>query len=224
MNQNVGIRIKKLRQQKGITQQELASLLGCSQSTIADWERSKNKAPSRKLIGEVAKIFGVSTDYLLGFKERETHQLPCYGEVDSENFLWSKEKIEYYVDVPENEYSKNRFVFRVLDNHLYPAVSQGDYCIFEKSPPENGDIVLARFPENSNQSTIKIWRQDNELAVLTEVNTENSLNPRFVKVKSKKDYTYKSYQGEKIVIEGKIVAVKKIIKIKKNSPKINYIF
>lgn len=61
-------RLKTLRNEKGITQQELADAINISRSTIAGYE-IENKQPSYEVIGKLANFFSVSTDYLLGRDE-----------------------------------------------------------------------------------------------------------------------------------------------------------
>ena len=65
MSKTIGQRIKELREERGLTQAELAKLLGCAQNTVAEWENRKDRLPGGKLLGDIAKIFGISFDYLL---------------------------------------------------------------------------------------------------------------------------------------------------------------
>lgn len=61
-------RLKELRQEKGLSQMELAVTLGISQSAIAKWELEKTE-PTASAIITLANFFAVSTDYLLGVAE-----------------------------------------------------------------------------------------------------------------------------------------------------------
>ena len=63
----IGSVIKKLRQQKQMTQEELADLLCVSVQTVSSWENSVNY-PDIVMLPEIAAIFHVTTDYLLGVK------------------------------------------------------------------------------------------------------------------------------------------------------------
>lgn len=58
-------RIKKLREQKGLTQSELAKQLGITRSGVNAWEMGIS-IPSTQYIVQLSMIFKISTDYLLG--------------------------------------------------------------------------------------------------------------------------------------------------------------
>ena len=54
-----------IRKQKEISQLKLANMLGVSRSTIAMWESGASQ-PDHETLIKLAKIFEVSTDFLLG--------------------------------------------------------------------------------------------------------------------------------------------------------------
>ena len=58
-------RIKQLRNELNITQQELADKINCAKCTIAMYENGKRK-PSIKVLFKLSKIFDCSIDYILG--------------------------------------------------------------------------------------------------------------------------------------------------------------
>ena len=57
--------IKKLRQERGMTQQELADVLGVKQNTLSCWERGVYE-PDNEMLWRMAKYFNVSVEYLIG--------------------------------------------------------------------------------------------------------------------------------------------------------------
>ncbi len=57
-------RLKDLRIAKGITQAELAKILGITQQAIARWERDKTE-PDADTLKQLSSYFSVSIDYLL---------------------------------------------------------------------------------------------------------------------------------------------------------------
>jgi len=67
---HIGKRIKTLRIEKGLTQEELGVMLGFDKGTVSKMERGEN-APTAKTLLSLKKLFGVSTDWILtgeGFK------------------------------------------------------------------------------------------------------------------------------------------------------------
>lgn len=58
------MRLKELRLQKGVTQQEVARAIGCSANTYARYEREERE-PDCATLKQLSKFFGVSIDYIL---------------------------------------------------------------------------------------------------------------------------------------------------------------
>ena len=58
-------KLKELRSLKGITQEELANILGVRQQTIGKWELSIT-VPRLPMLQKIGAFFNVSVDYLLG--------------------------------------------------------------------------------------------------------------------------------------------------------------
>lgn len=63
-------RLKQLRIDNKLTQKELADKLNVSQNAIFNWENGKRE-PSIDTLKEIAGIYGVSLDYLMGFENIE---------------------------------------------------------------------------------------------------------------------------------------------------------
>lgn len=65
--ENVGRRISELRKEHNMTQMELADKLGISFQAVSNWERG-NSMPDISKLPELAELFDVSIDELLGEK------------------------------------------------------------------------------------------------------------------------------------------------------------
>ena len=65
------IRIKNLRQDSDKTQQQIANILGTSQTMYARYERGANQMPLHH-IKTLAKYYNVSMDYICCVTERKT--------------------------------------------------------------------------------------------------------------------------------------------------------
>ncbi|WP_195986154.1 helix-turn-helix transcriptional regulator [Clostridium sp. D33t1_170424_F3] len=61
----LGERLQEIRKDHGLSQQELADKLNVSIHTISSYERDRS-APDDDVKIEIAKLFNISLDYLLG--------------------------------------------------------------------------------------------------------------------------------------------------------------
>lgn len=71
--ETIAERVARMRKEKGITQAEMAELLGVSQSVVSDYERGALRLHG-ELIVRVAEILSVSADELLGLAETGSAQ------------------------------------------------------------------------------------------------------------------------------------------------------
>ena len=71
------LNIKDIRTRKGLTQSEVASALGVSSVVYSRYENGKRQ-PSIDTLVQMADIFGVTVDYLLGRQDIEDSTLSEY--------------------------------------------------------------------------------------------------------------------------------------------------
>lgn len=57
--------MKKLREEKGLMQQDVCNALDIEQSTLANYENNR-RVPKTDILIEIANYYGVSLDYLVG--------------------------------------------------------------------------------------------------------------------------------------------------------------
>ena len=72
-------RLKQLRKEKGLTQQEVADEIGVTKRTYIYWENGENQIKTNKA-SQLADYFGVSVGYLLGY-EPESEQVSNYQKI-----------------------------------------------------------------------------------------------------------------------------------------------
>ena len=70
---NFPTRLKDLREKMGVTQSQLAKKLNLTRASVNNWELGLS-TPSTPFIVELAKLFHVTTDYLLGMNDSITIQ------------------------------------------------------------------------------------------------------------------------------------------------------
>ena len=68
MENKFKVRLRDLREEKGVGQVELAQALGVSKGIISLWENGLREPKMSALIA-IAEYFGISIDYLVGLKD-----------------------------------------------------------------------------------------------------------------------------------------------------------
>ena len=96
-------KIKLLREKSDLTQAEVARALGLSRSGVNAWEMGLS-VPSTPYVVELAKMFGVSTDYLLGIED--TPSISVKG-LTKKQVAVLLETIDCFKTVCENKDDKN---------------------------------------------------------------------------------------------------------------------
>lgn len=99
-----GNRLRNLRKAKGLSQDELAKMIGVSKSLISCYENDK-RTPSLDNIICFINIFGVSSDYLLGndnlIKVIDNSNSVTYKSVTNEEIIFieelKKDKLVYNI-------------------------------------------------------------------------------------------------------------------------------
>lgn len=92
-------RLKELRKEKKITQEELAQEIGVSKITILRWENGERQIKPEKA-QQLADYFGVSVGYLLGYEEAKT----------LENILKDAEE---YLEMTEDDLLSDNYSSRI---------------------------------------------------------------------------------------------------------------
>ena len=110
----IGERIRTLREQNNLTQTTLAKKLGLSRSAVNAWEMGVS-IPSTQYLVELARLFNVSTDFILCIKHNEKEQLDI-GNLNDEQ----KESLRSLL----NQFRKHNDAVELLyENHL---IQSGD--------------------------------------------------------------------------------------------------
>ncbi|MDD4774656.1 MAG: helix-turn-helix transcriptional regulator [Eubacteriales bacterium] len=76
----IGERIAELRKQKGMTQEELAGIIGVSAQSVSKWETSTTM-PDIMLLPVIADIFDVTIDGIYGKPEKANEQVIDFDDI-----------------------------------------------------------------------------------------------------------------------------------------------
>ena len=131
---NIGKTIKELRQQRGLTQEDLSEALQVSVQTVSRWENGVN-APDLSMLPQLAIYFKVTTDYLLGLERNDT-MAKLIKTTETFEFT-SKQEAEEMVLKFKGE------KFPILKDHNITTV--GDKVILEVTKEFNSELDNMRF-------------------------------------------------------------------------------
>ena len=73
--------LEYLRKRKGLTQDELATMLGVTEGVISHWELGKREPRNMEMVGKIADFFGVGADIITKDLRLETEEEILIGKV-----------------------------------------------------------------------------------------------------------------------------------------------
>jgi len=96
----IGKRLEQLRKDRGMSQRELAAILGVTNYTVSAYENGRSE-PADEIKVQLARLFNVSLDYLMGLVDQ-----PLSLSREEESFLFP----------PSMTASQREFVIKLFSN------------------------------------------------------------------------------------------------------------
>lgn len=207
-NSNVGQYIKKLRTERGMTQEELGEILGVKKAAVQKWESGTVQNLKRATIKNLSEFFKVSpSNFIEEQPERsnvsavyteDIYQIPVFESVSAGFGAYADSQIIDYIPL----YVKNPsdvpsiMAIRVQGDSMYPKI-------------EDGDLIVVRRQSSVDSGSIAVLLLDGEEAVVKKVEYGRnwidliSINPM---------YPIRHFKGEDITRLRVLGLVKQIIK------------
>lgn len=82
----IGQRMQRLREEDGMTQEEMGEKLGVSQGTVSQWESGK-RVPGGEAVKAMAELFDTTADFILGIVDEEIKLVPYFRGLKEEEEL-----------------------------------------------------------------------------------------------------------------------------------------
>ena len=140
---------RQLRKERNLSQANLAERLGVSQTAVSQWETDKNY-PDINTIKQLADIYSVTTDYLLGVDSsrlKKDNEIVVYTRVPA-GVEWAniEERAGYEeLGVKMLENGKTYVGFKVSDDEMAPVFLKDDVLIIEvRDNCEDCEIALVQ--------------------------------------------------------------------------------
>lgn len=175
-----GDKIKKLRLEKGWNQDFVAQQLNISIPALSRYESGKYEPKSLSIVSDFAKLYSVSTDYLLNidlnYEKEELNQsavVLVYGTIPAGIPMECIEDVLDTEEIPASmlKGGKQYFGLKVKGNSMFPAYLNGDTVIFEKVDDcESGQDCVVMV--NGNDGTFKRVLKNENGIILQPLNSE----------------------------------------------------
>lgn len=153
----IGDKIKKRREELGISQEELAKRMGYkSRSSINKIELNLSDVPQKKII-DFAKALDTTINYLMDehTSKNKGVNIPVLGRVIAGIPIEAVEEIIDYEEIAESLAKTGEFfALQIKGDSMEPEMREGDIAIVRKQETaETGDIAIVLV--NGDDATVK---------------------------------------------------------------------
>ena len=163
MSLNFGDILKQLRQAKGMSQEEFASLLGTTKQVVSRYENGQ-RTPKITVAQKYAEVLGISLNELLGENVIEGQtipegfepmpdmsSIPLVGRIACGEPITAEQNVEGVVSVPSQW--RSDFALLCRGDSMEPSIKDGDLVAIHIQPMvENGEVAAVRI---DNEATLK---------------------------------------------------------------------
>lgn len=201
-----GKRLKMLREEKGLTQKDLAEKLSLTPKAISFYELG-SREPSGDALIHMAHILGTTTDYLLGNSTtKEANQkvgrgvrIPVLGRVVAGIPIEAVEEILDYEEItPELAATGEFFALKIRGHSMEPRMMEGDVVIVRRQDDvDSGDVAIVLV--NGDEATVKRVKKQEDGITLIATNT-SVYEPHY--------YSNKEIEELPVRILGKVVELR----------------
>ena len=196
--------LKKLRESKHYSQEQMSQKLGVARSTISMWENGKSQPDNDALI-RIAEFFDTTLDYLVGRDSSVTdappagqNWVPVKGEVRAGIPIDTiEDTIDWEQLTPEMARNGTHIGLKVVGDSMEPRIRAGDVVIVHIQPDiESGEIGIVII--NGDTATVKKVIKSKDGLMLVALNP--SYEPKF--------FTNKEIETLPVRIFGKVVELR----------------
>ena len=177
----MGDRIKELRVEAGMTQEELADKLGMQKSAIAKYENGRVENIKQSTIRKMAELFRRSPSYVMGFTDNPlpsnvaipaAHAIPILGTIGCGEGSIGEENFRGYFFM-DHTIKADYALFTKGDSMIDAGIQDGDIALLkEDCDIEDGKIYGVIFGAAEEAVLKKLYRQDGKVIL-------QSCNPNY---------------------------------------------
>ena len=170
----IGDKIKKLRKEAGLTQEELAKKVGIQRGSIAGYEVGKTK-PSHKNLEKIANIFNVSYEYLL---RNDDNGIPNKEKKNCRlvSLLGNEEEIEPRIyNITKNQIplplymdTDKVYAIKIKSSAMQPYIQKEDicFCIYNNEQLQENTIIHYEYKRTRGIGVVKICLDTRKISIV----------------------------------------------------------
>lgn len=161
-------RIRDLRRERGLTLEQVASVVGVGKSTVRKWETGMIANMRRDKIALLASALGTTPGYLMGWEDSSPQEgfdrvpagfdplpdmvrVPILGQIACGEPILAEENLEGFASIPGKW--RASFVIVCREDSMEPRIKNGDIVAIREQPSvENGEIAAVRI---GDEATLK---------------------------------------------------------------------
>lgn len=155
----IGNYIRKLRTEKGLTQERLGEMVGVKKAAVQKWENGSVQNLKRATIKKLSEIFNVSPITFVKEDEeprepsnisyimdgRNIYNIPVFESVSAGFGAYASSEIIDYIPVtiPNPADAEDTISIKVKGDSMYPKIEDGDIIIVRRQTSvDSGDIAV----------------------------------------------------------------------------------
>jgi len=189
-----GDRIKQLRKQHNMSQQDLATNLKLSRRAIGYYESNERFPKDEEMIKKIATIFGVSINYLFDFDinvdisdkmpQGSMTKIPVLGNIRAGEPMFAEQNITEYRSADLSLIPKasieDLFYLKIKGNSMnLSGMPEGTYILVKKQERvENGEIGVVLV--DGNEATVKKVYCEGSFVTLFPNSSDPSFEPLMI--------------------------------------------
>lgn len=166
-------RIKRLREEKGLSLKELGDLIGKNLSTVQRYESGLISTLSEEVVFAIADALEVTPAYLLGWSDMTTVEVtsvPIVEEVVEGEYI-SKSTI----DIALTNVTDKQLTYYLADDSMSPEIHPNSLVLAKnKSKAEDGSLVVI-LPDESTQPLVRRLKYIDDTAIFIPVDLEHEI-------------------------------------------------
>lgn len=217
---DIGKKIKTLREARNMTLEQVGNIVGVGKSTVRKWETGEIANMRRDKIAKLAEALGVEPSFLMGWEDkeptteekkphplprsREGVRIPVYGSIPCGVPIEAIDDITDWEEIPKEWCAGNKEFFALVTkgDSMYPKYIEGDVVIVQKQEDfMSGDDCVV-YVNSDYEATLKT------LYKLKEGIQVKPFNPSY----TPRTYSWKEVEALPISIAGVVVELRRKVK------------